>query len=330
VSLKVTNACGTDTKIKPVPVVDCPPQEDYDIYLKDNALDDGSVPSSPPGWNSPDIWVRNDGDCTQTGHQNPVGGTTTTICVRVRNRRTTSVERITVNVYWASAALGLSWPGDYSPVGSFVISSLAGGAETVKSLSWSVPGIAGHFCLLARADAAKDPIGSGPDTVSPVDLVPNNNNIAQKNLNVLDFPEVTHCGFFSASEHTETVTFDVVNVTDTTTKVDVEFDSSDFPLGSGELVVEPGSLWDEWTSLTNFDESGNTLLPNGFPATVNGLELAPHATVPWSMTVTAEIDVMFSISISEKEGDSLVGGIVYVRDLPDCVYLPVIMRESKP
>ncbi len=330
VSLKATNACGPDTKTKRVPVIDCPPQDPaYDIYLKDNLADDGSVPSTGPFWPSPDIWVRNDGDCTVTAHQNPIAGSTTTICVRVRNRLATTVDNITVQVYYASAAMGLSWPGSFSPVGSLTIASLAGGAVTVKPVSWSVPGISGHFCLLARANAPKDPIGSGTDTVAPVDHVPNNNNIAQKNLYAVDYPQVTHCGFFSTAEHTDVVVFDAVNTKATATDVDIEFDSNDFPPG-GELIVEPGSLWGRWTTLTNFDQSGSTLLPTGFPATMGGVEMTGHEAASLTMTITAEIDESFTISVTEISGSKAVGGIVFVRDLPDCVYLPVIMKKTQP
>jgi PKD repeat protein len=329
VSLKVTNACGPDTEIKQLKVKDCPQQKpDYDVYMKDNIADDGSVPSSTPWYIAPDLWVRNAMDAG-TSHQNPIPGATNYIYAKVRNRFSATVTDITVNVYWASTGLGVIWPSGCTFIGSATIPSLAGGAETVKVIPWSTPYTTGHFCLRARVDAPDDPVGSGPDTQSPVEFPPNNNNIVQKNLNIFDYPEVTHCGFFSSTVHTDTVRFDAVNTKDSTTTVDIVFDSEDFPLGDGEMVVEPGSLWDQWTSLTNFDKSGATLLPTGFPATVNGVDLAPHATVPWSMTISAEIDLKFSISISEMSGDKTVGGIVYLRDLPDCVYLPVIMKEVK-
>jgi hypothetical protein len=184
--------------------------------------------------------------------------------------------------------------------------------------------------LLARADAPKDPVGSGPDTVVPVDNVLNNNNIVQRNIGLVDFPRVTHCGFFSSTQHTDMVTFDALNPKATTTTVDIEFDSTDFPLGTGGLVVEPGSFWGRWTTLTNFNQSGNTLLPTGFPALMGGIDMTAHETVAMSMTITAEIDEKFSVTVREKSGGDVVGGIVYVRDLPDCVYLPVITKKTKP
>lgn len=307
------------------------PDPDYDIYIKDSGADFGSVPSSSPWWESPDIWVRDDGDCTNLTHENPTAGSSTTVCIRVRNRMSTTVQNTTVNVYWASAALGLSWPGSFSPVGNFNIPSLAGYAETVQSVSWNVPAISGHMCLLARADSPPhDPIGSGPDTVVPVDEVPNNNNIAQKNSNVVDFTEIKECGFYSTTVQTETVIFDAVNTEASPIQVDISFDSSDFPLGTGTFIVDPGSLWGDWASLSNFSTSGNTLIPTAFPATMVDVQMAANETARMTMTLAAEIDVRFTVTVEETKDGESVGGITYVRDLPRCVYLPVIMKETTP
>jgi PKD repeat protein len=333
VTLSVTNVCGTDTITKSLVVTDCVEQDpDYDIYIKDSDLDDGSVPSSSPWYLSPDIWVRNDGDCTQTDHQNPNPGTTTTVCVRVRNRLATTVDDIDVHVYWANAALGLSWPTSFTPMGTFNIPSLVGGAQHVESLTWSVPYLTAHYCLLARADAPNDPIGSGPDTIVPVDHVPNNNNIAQKNLHVVPFPEIDYCGFFTSTVYTDVVYFDAVNTENAQNTVDIVFDSPDFPLGSGTLMVEPGDLWMEWTTASGFtlDVPNQRLYVDSFPATLDGIEMDPLEIARMTMTIAAEIDERFAVSVTEWSGGSEVGGITYVRDMPFCIYLPVILRDWLP
>ena len=303
---------------------------DYDIYIKDNGTDDGSVPASSPWWTSPDIWVRNDGDCTETDHENPIAGTSTTVCIRVRNRMSTQVDNITVNVYWASAALGTWWPGSWNYVSSLAIASLSGGAETVGSVPWNVPYITGHACLLARADAPHDPLGSGSDTTLPVDSVQNNNNIAQKNSSIADMPEITTCGVYTTTVSTDTIYFDAVNTTNSNTTVNIVFDSSDFVLGSGSLMVEPGSLWGRWSSYPGFSASSPTLLATAFPASMQGIVMAPYETARITMTVAAEIDRRFTISVEEKVGATVVGGIEYVRDLPFCLYMPVIIKNWSP
>jgi hypothetical protein len=307
--------------------VDQPQPGDGDLYIKDSSLDDGSVPTSPPWWVSPDIWVRNDGDCTQTSHQNPIAGTPTTICVRVRNRMATTMHNIRVDVFWGSAALGFAWPGGWSIAASAHIASLAGGAEAVRAVPWNTPNLTGHFCLLVRADSPDDPVGSGFDTVAPSSDVQNNNNISMKNVNIVAFPEVTECGFTSAEEDTDVIYLDVVNTKNSPATIDVVFDSDDFPLGSGEIVVEPGGLFGRWTSLVNFDEVGTTLVPAAFPASMEGITMAPYETEGITLTITAEIDERFSLSVSEQVNDILVGGILYLREMPNCIFLPSVMKN---
>jgi len=307
-----------------------PPSPDYDIYMKDNPTDDGSVPSSPPNWKSPDIWARSDGDCTITSHQNPEAGVPTTLCVRVRNRLSTPVHKIIVNLYYGSAGLGLGWPGSWAGIGFTTIPSLAGNSEAVKSIPWTPPNITGHFCFLARVDSHEDPIGSGPDTVAPVNLVQNNNNIAQRNFNIVDFPEFILCDEISDTISTNTEYFDIVNTKTTSVTVDIKFDSGGFPLADGEIVVHPGPLWGRWTSLINFNQVGVTLKPNNFPAEMNGVELGPSETVSVTMDVTAPGNVGFEIDVTGYKEDKVFGGITFARVLPSCIYMPVVLDEDAP
>ena len=307
------------------------PSPDYDIYIKDSDVDDGSVPSASPWWSSPDIWARNDGDCTNTVHENPLAGSPTTLCVQVRNRMTTAVNNIAVDVYWANAALALSWPSSWSYVNTVFVANLPGNSTVVKAVPWNVPFITGHFCFLARADSpVQDPIGSGPDTVAPVDRVYNNNNIAQKNLTISSYPEVTECGFYTTTVATDVVFFDVVNNSSNPLSVDIEFSSTDFVTATGTLVVEPGPLWMQWTSLEKFNTLGHTLELADFVAAMRGVSLGAHATSRLTMTVSAELDQKFTISVQElKSSDGTeLGGIVYVRDIPSCIYLPLVLRDD--
>jgi hypothetical protein len=245
----------------------------------------------------------------------------------VRNRLTSTVNDITVNVYYANAALGLSWPGDFAYIDALNIASLAGGAEAIGSVLWNTPYSIGHFCLLARADSPDDPIGSGPDAIAPTDYVKNNNNIAQKNTNTVDYPEIVECGFYTTTVYTDIVYFDAVNTETSAVQADVEFDSDDFPLGDGTFIIDPGDLWGGCTSLTNLNQVGTTLIPTAFPATMGDCALAASETVRMSMTIAAEIDVDFIIDVVQRIDDTDAGGIQYVRDLPNCLYLPVILKE---
>jgi hypothetical protein len=219
-------------------------------------------------------------------------------------------------------------------LGSFDIPLLAGGATTVQSVPWSVPYFEGHFCLLTRADAPKDPIGSGTDTVIPVNAVRNNNNIAHKNTNIVSYPEITACGLYTTTVATDLVHFDAVNAWNITATVDIEFDSSDFPIGIGGsgLIVEPGIPVADCSTLTNFYQVGSQLIPQAFPAILGGCEMAPGEVSTFVMSVTAEIDERFTLQITELETASGtdLGGIEYVRDLPRCLYLPIMLKRSPP
>jgi hypothetical protein len=48
------------------------------------------------------------------------------------------------------------------------------------------------------------------------------------------------------------------------------------------------------------------------------------------MTIAAEIDDRFTIDIEEQADGDTVGGIQYVRELPRCIYLPIIMKLTQP
>jgi hypothetical protein len=308
--------------------VEEPPFEDTDIFIKDNPLDNGAVPTNEPYWISPDIWVRTDGDCAQTAHQNPLAGAANTVCIRVRNRSAVTAQAIKVDVYYGSAALSFHWPGGWTPVGSLSIPSLNPGDTAVVPLVWNTPNITGHFCLLVRADALNDPIGWGIDTMAPAEDVPNNNNISMLNLNIIAFPEITDCGYFTTTTAADILELDVVNTTNFTSSVDVVIIGEGFPLEMGGFELEPGNLEGRWSTLTNFDHSGNTLIPIDFPARIGGVQMSPFETVQVTVAITTEIDVAFTIEIRENINDEPVGGINYVRVLPACVYLPLIERPE--
>ncbi|MGD8462452.1 MAG: hypothetical protein PVI09_01175 [Anaerolineae bacterium] len=60
----------------------------------------------------------------------------------------------------------------------------------------------------------------------------------------------------------------MVNTKSSEIKADIEFDSAAFPLGDGTLIIEPGDLWGDCTSLTHFAQAGRTLQPSAFPVTM--------------------------------------------------------------
>ena len=90
-----------------VPVTGGPPAPD--LWMQDNLDDVGAEPdaSTNPMWISDDIWVRNSADgLTNQDHQNPNGGQTNYVYVRVRNRScsTGASQSGTLRLYWAKAS----------------------------------------------------------------------------------------------------------------------------------------------------------------------------------------------------------------------------------
>lgn len=189
--------------------------KDYDFYIKDNAEDMGFEPNTTVKddnfWSAPEVWVRHEKDGVME-HQNPQGGKTNYIYVRVWNRgRKTSPESL-VTAYWAKAGTNLQWPEawtgimrvDNIPVGGLVngfgdIPILRPGEYADVSIEWRVPNpeqfssitnpaIGGdnlwHFCLLLMIADKNDGLtySTCPDIQ---DFVTFNNNVAQRNVTII-------------------------------------------------------------------------------------------------------------------------------------------------
>jgi endoglucanase len=156
------------------------------LALRDNLADPGTGPNATTtiGWESPDIWVRQNPD--GVGVSEPIlGGQPCTVYVRVTNRGSgpyPSSGTDVVQLYWAKAGAGLSWPqpwdGAIPAQGGAVaapqaIGTTAAGHETVLAFGWpsppnpaDYPGNDGHFCLLAvvtKASASPFEGFKGPD-----------------------------------------------------------------------------------------------------------------------------------------------------------------------
>jgi len=191
-------------------VVSCCVGDDLDLYIKDSDDDDGAEPNPTTDnmWTSPDIWIRNNND-NGLMHQNPeyrTNGNPNYINVRVINKScvaSTGTEILTVN--WAKANTALAWPQNWDgsltngthPLGGALsnvsIPIIPAGGEAIVKIPWVVPNPDNysdndnpwHFCLLSRINATDDPLTS-PLTSNPNVMVRNNNNLAWKNLTVVD------------------------------------------------------------------------------------------------------------------------------------------------
>lgn len=189
-----------------------------DLLIRDNDGDYGQEPniSTDNLWRSPEIWIRNQADGKRIrDHQNPTyasANNTNYIYVRVYNRGCLpSSGNDLLKVYWSKASTSLAWPLHWegngyfpnngpllgAPVGDVIIPVLQPGEDTIVEVPWDVPspsiyeGINAepwHFCLLARIISDDDPIAVA-ETAHLAANVGKNNNIAWKNVTVINIPE---------------------------------------------------------------------------------------------------------------------------------------------
>ena len=180
---------------------------EVDLYVSDTAGDNGADDLDLDcEYNSPDIWIETDG--------NPVGGRTYNVCVRIHNKSdvpSIGTERLFLN--WAKAGVNLPWPNAWNgntsldcadvPMGGLIKDTLLPvinpGSSVVVKIPWMVPdgneydcGIfAGsaeqwHFCLLARVHDSETIRYEDSDSCRIDTFVVRNNNVAWKNLTVID------------------------------------------------------------------------------------------------------------------------------------------------
>ena len=183
-----------------------------DLMVKDSQDDTGAEPNTVTQymWTSDNIWVRNNNDSGLT-HENPdysALGNPNYVKVRVINKScVASTGNEQLKLYWAKASTALGYPNPWmggvthpttgasmgSPIGTLTIPVIPAGGETILTFPWQVPNPANygndgdqwHFCLLTRIEATTDPM-TFPETGDLNGNVRNNNNIAWKNVTVVD------------------------------------------------------------------------------------------------------------------------------------------------
>ena len=183
-----------------------------DFMIKDSKEDVGEQPNNRTQymWTSSDIFVRNNNDGKLIPvHQNPVYSSIKPnyIYVRVTNMGCqTSSGNDTITVNWAKANTSLNYPEYWDGsivqnsvpfgglVGTGTIPTLRPGQEALVEIPWNVPNPLKytsinsepwHFCLLAQVNSSDDPLTS-PMTPNPNIMVRNNNNLAWKNITIVN------------------------------------------------------------------------------------------------------------------------------------------------
>jgi hypothetical protein len=160
------------------------------VWMKDTWDDTGAEPdpltASEDMWKSPYIWVRNTQDTNlinQHQHQNPVAGQTNWVYVKIHNgfNSTTSGN---LELYWANASTGLSWPSNWNLLTSIPVSAFVAHSTRIVEAQWNNTPGPGHFCMVARWVSGSDPMAT-PETTDINANVRANNNIVWRNLNIV-------------------------------------------------------------------------------------------------------------------------------------------------
>jgi len=283
-----------------------------DVWLKDSPEDDGSVPSSNNNtawWTSTDIIVRNQWD-DEMEHQNPIADQENYIYVYVRNQGIEDAEDVVVNVYYADAnQLSPRWPDSFSFIDSVLVDVPAGGELWTEAIPW-VPPVSGHLCLYVRLESEQDPIQREGN-------VPGDNNIAQRNIHVIDLqPSGGSTGDTSVNPILSNPS------TDPDDQIDLVLRYPDIPDTLRIIVILPDDLFEGWQALGGYVDGG-TVIDTG-QIEVDGWEETIIYNLPILPLEEAQITIRFEGSVQDPfmvgaierlNGEDIGGNVYYYQGL---------------
>jgi serine protease len=177
-----------------------------DVYIRDNAIDTGAVPTPGTLSTSPDIILRpavvadpNAEFGEGSGSENSMtlgyeaeAGQDNYIYVRMRNRGSSDANGVTATIYWSEVAT-LVTPATWHVIGTTPPVNVPQGDTlvVVGPLTWPSAQIpaTGHYCFVGLLNHAEDP---APPIPGPTDwngfmgMIRNQNNVTWRNFNVVD------------------------------------------------------------------------------------------------------------------------------------------------
>jgi hypothetical protein len=297
---------GNDTYSQVVTVAGGVP----DVWTMDNDGDTGDVPTEPPWWVSPDVWVRHQPDGGLV-HQNPIARQENTVYVRLRNRGDAPASG-EVAVFWDRSRL--SWPCDQGApnVGTIPFQDLAPGEVRIVSLTW-VPRLVGQHGLYTVVDAEGDP--ANWDAICSPHAPRYDNNVSWRNVVV----------FAHASQdlrrplEEDGAEVQIVNPYDRASDVDLVFDRMTFPATGTVQVAFPAALFDRWQAYPAGWSEGVEVLAAASAFRLTGAISATIGAIPlWAgeaVTVTLAFDApagqAFELRAYQRIHGLTVGGVAY-------------------
>jgi len=288
-----------------------------DVMMRDCVGDNGSSPSgcSSTPYVSPDVWLRTQTDGIVNQYDDtPISNNPAYIYVRLKNIGNAPSCCGTLHLYYRDASTGLStWPTHWvnfyqggilrgDEIGTLNVCNIPAGREQIVVIMWpSVPDnqvTGSHHCLLARWEAACDPmqVTEGPYTM--VNVV-NNNNIVHHNCHVTKKgtpPKPVSVFNAKPNPVRSALVFDAHRHENGKTIFDIE--------GMRVKVFLGDELWDQWDRTgENVDEvieSERAVIITTEHAVIDGLDL-PGADGEEYTNFVVNVEVLYPDVIPAEE-----------------------------
>jgi hypothetical protein len=157
-----------------------------DVYINDGR--EGEYQYLANHWDCQDIWNRIHADGS-AGHEEPITGQPNFAYVRIKNRGTSAATHVVVKGFHCLPGVGLVYPDDWQAMTTPQLNAPNLAAHdavgtVVGPFEWT-PSQVGHECMFFSVSATGDPSnidGRITGSIPEWRLVPNDNNIAQRNV----------------------------------------------------------------------------------------------------------------------------------------------------
>jgi hypothetical protein len=288
------------------------------VWMKDTWEDTGAEPdpltAGQDMWRSPYIWVRNTQDTDlvhQHEHENPEAGQPNWAYVKLHNGGSSAATG-TVEIYVTNASTTLTW-GLWTLVDTVTVTGMPAHSSKVVEGSWT-PLVSGHHCMVARWVSTADPM-TFTETTDINYNTRQNNNIAWRNMNIVDFFDL----WFEDAELL------VRSTSRGRFSLQIRpFNAATSPsfIQHGEVTVNLGQkLAQRWkaggSKGTGFkvSERGALVLTNPQGAVLENIELDPEFVDTMRLTFTRNEDTpreRFFLSVRQVDARGVaVGGVSY-------------------
>lgn len=314
---------------------------DVDVYIDDGRA--GEYDFLPVHYKTTTIWNRRNPDGL-LAHQEPALGETNYAYVKIKNRGTSVATNVVVKGYHCKPSAGVLWPNNLQP---FTTPQIAAGTlqpnnseeKIVGPFEWTpVTNAWGHDCMLMIVSATGDLSNVDNLTAGAViqdwRLVPNDNNIAQRNVNLV--PGGDGVKGLVAGLHGKGFWVGNPGLTPATIKVSVALPpllaSRGWRIGLRDLPADGVRLKAQEQRLVTFEVHAGTPFTKADAMAATDREIVVDATadgVPVGgmvYQIDPELDMPFNDRTPEGKKD---GCRDQARELLDCLDLPTKVKKVR-